>query len=148
MTGLRRPPSGAGRTVGCTGALLVATLLGDACPGETRPGVGPLQLAPRARSFRMPVRRGELPFRYPRAAWRRGAGGEVRLRIHIDEHGVVDTAYVLRSSGDASLDSAALAGARRLRYRPAVRGDDPVGVWAVLPVRYPSRSHPPAREEP
>ncbi len=79
----------------------------------------------------------QVPFAYPEDAWNRGVGGETMLRIHISETGTVDSVSVASSSGDAVLDSAAVAGAWRLRYRPARRGESPVSVWALLPVRYP-----------
>lgn len=86
----------------------------------------------------MPVMQNEeLPFRYPRDAWRQGVGGETVLRIHITEQGRVDSVEVFRGSGHAGLDSAAADGARRLRYEPARQGEAPVDVWATLPVRYP-----------
>lgn len=100
--------------------------------------MGGLKIGMSGTSFHMPVPENERhPFEYPREAWSAGVGGETKLRIHITRRGVVDSAYVLRSSGHAQLDSAALAGVRKLRYRPARQGEDPVGVWAILPVRYP-----------
>lgn len=78
-----------------------------------------------------------FPFEYPEGAWRRGIGGETMLRMHISEFGVVDSVLIDTSSSDRALDSAAVAGARLLTYRPARHGDDPVAVWAFLPVRYP-----------
>lgn len=113
------------------------------CEEAVRPALGGLQIGRRGVSFRMPVMENEeLPFRYPARAWRDGAGGTAVVRIHITEAGAVDSVEVARSSGHAALDSAALADARRLRYRPARRGETPVDVWATLPVRYP---HPAGR---
>ena len=78
-----------------------------------------------------------LPFTYPKDAWERGVGGETTLRIHISSAGFVDSVLVASSSGDPALDSASVAGARLLHYRPARNGDSPVAVWAYLPIRYP-----------
>lgn len=118
------------------GALLLTALA--ACADTVSPVLGGLRLGVRSGPFRMPVMRNEVPpFNYPLAAFQQRIGGETQLRIHISESGRVDSAYVLVSSGHPELDSAALAGARRLRYRPARQGDRPVAVWAVLPVRYP-----------
>lgn len=112
-------------------------LLGG-CADTVTPVLGGLRVGVSGGSFHVPVLQNEhLPFRYPPAAWRERVGGETRLRIHITREGTVDSAYVVKSSGHAALDSAALAGARRLRYRPARQGEEPVAVWAVLPVRYP-----------
>ncbi len=145
-----------GRRVGLAplAALLASAPLLAGCADTMTPVVGGLRVGVSGGSFHVPVLRNErLPFRYPAEAWRERVGGETRLRIHIDREGRVDSAYVVKSSGHPALDSAALAGARDLRYRPARRGEDPVAVWAVLPVRYPmpERVEPdsvPASEEP
>lgn len=91
-------------------------------------------------SQRLPSRRDdETPFRYPVRLWREGVEGEVLLRIHISLEGLVDSVEIERSSGHALLDSLAMSGARELSYRPARRDDQPISVWALLPVRF-SRS--------
>lgn len=143
-----RSPAGTGASgwegpaTRCVPTLLVVLLVGvSGCADTVSPVLGGLNLGVRGKSFHVPVPTTErLPVRYPRSAWEEGVGGETRLRIHIDARGVVDSAYVLRSSGHAALDSAALAGVRRLRYRPARQGETPVAVWAVLPVRFPMPS--------
>lgn len=120
---------------GLLAPLLVAA---PGCADTVTPVLGGLKVGTTGGSFHMPVLESErTPFRYPPEAWREGVGGETRVRIRIDRRGRVDSAYVLDSSGHAALDSAALAGARKLEYRPARQGDRPVAVWAVLPVRYP-----------
>jgi TonB family protein len=82
------------------------------------------------------LQRGEMPFRYPLALWREGVEGEVLLRVHVTALGTVDSVQLEQSSGHAGLDSIALLGARRLRYEPATEGEQPVAVWATLPVRF------------
>lgn len=117
------------------------------CAESVRPVLGGLKLGATPTSFQMPVLQNErLPFEYPRDAWKAGVGGEAVLRIHIAPTGVVDSVRVVRSAGHRSLDSAAVAGARKLRYRPAMHGGEPVEVWGVLPVRYPMPSE--ARKTP
>ena len=119
-------------------ALLVVapSLLG--CAENVRPVLGGLKLGQGTEAFHVPVLENErLPFRYPRSAWEDGVGGETTLRIHITAEGTVDSVEVVSSSGVASLDSAAVSGARQLRYRPARKGETPVAVWGTLPVRYP-----------
>ena len=127
-------------------ALLLAVLPAvAACAESIRPSLGGLKVGASGSAFHVPVMQNDRPpFEYPRQAWEEGVGGETRLRIRIARDGSVDTAYVVQSSGHPALDSAALAGARELRYRPARRGGDPIAVWAVLPVRYPM----PARDRP
>lgn len=118
--------------------LAAAAAVSVGCADTVRPVLGGLRIGAAPTSFQMPVLENEkVPFEYPRDAWEAGVGGETVLRIHISAGGVVDSALVLDSSGHAGLDSAAVAGAMKLRYRPARQGDDPVAVWGVLPVRYP-----------
>ncbi len=126
-------------------ALLVLAPALAACSDAVQPALGGLSIGRPGASFRMPVMENEAPpFAYPDAAWEAGHGGVVVLRIHIDRRGVVDSVYVKSGSGAAPLDSAAREDARRLRFRPARQGEEPVDVWATLPVRYPA---PPSSEE-
>lgn len=130
-----RPPGGGDARLALIPALFLAL---TGCADTVKPVLGGLKLGVSGSSFHVPVMQNERPpFEYPRRAWEEGVGGETRVRIHITAQGRVDSAYVLESSGHPALDSAALAGARRLRYRPARMDDRPVSVWAVLPVRYP-----------
>lgn len=120
--------------------LLGAALLSvTGCADTIRPVLGGLKIGPAADGpFMMPtLLNEESPFEYPAAAWAKGVGGETVLHIHIASNGAVDTVAVAETSGDHTLDSASVAGARLLRYRPARHGDEPVAVWAYLPVRYP-----------
>lgn len=121
---------------------LLALLIAGAslgCAEQVRPVLGGLKIGPAAEGpFVVPELMGEeVPFEYPYDAWQRGVGGEVILRLHIASSGFVDTVAVAKSSGDRVLDSASVAAARLLRYRPARQGDEAVSVWAYLPVRYP-----------
>lgn len=130
-------PSDPGRGRRTAGTALACVLL-VACADTVRPVLGGLKIGTASSSFQMPVMANDKPpFEYPRDAWKAGVGGETVLKIHIAADGGVDSVRVHASSGHASLDSAALAGARKLRYRPARHGDEPVDVWATLPVRYP-----------
>ena len=118
------------------GLIVVVALTG--CADTVTPVLGGLKIGSANQPFYMPVMENEkMPFDYPRAAWEEGVGGETVLKIHISSSGAVDSARVLKSSGHTSLDSAAVAGALKLRYRPARQGDEPVPVWGTLPVRYP-----------
>jgi len=131
-------------------AMLAAALLSaTGCADTIRPVLGGLRIGPAAGGpFVMPsLVNEESPFEYPSDAWESGVGGETVLRIHIASNGVVDTVAVAETSGDRALDSASVAGARLLHYRPARRGDERVAVWAYLPVRYPMPGSA-VREEP
>ena len=105
------------------GALaLVAGLAG--CAGEDEPVQQP-QALPDAN-----------PIEYPAELWDPGVQGETQVLLHVDERGLVDSAYVGRSSGHAEFDSAAVAGGRRLRFTPGRRGDHSVAMWTQLRVRF------------
>lgn len=78
----------------------------------------------------------ESTFHYPEELWNARIEGETLLEIHVSETGAVDSAHVRESSGHAEFDSAAVIGARELRFEPARRGDEPVAVSALLPVQF------------
>lgn len=76
------------------------------------------------------------PFEFPVALWDQKVEGESVLLVHVTANGQVDSVYIHESSGHAAFDSAAVAGARALRFRPAYRGDERIAMWARLPVRF------------
>jgi TonB family protein len=78
----------------------------------------------------------DSPFRYPVAMWDEGVEGETLVMVRVTETGRVDSVYVLESSGQAALDSAAIHGARDLRFTPGRRHDKRVAMWAKVPVRF------------
>ncbi len=84
------------------------------------------------------VGKGGSPFQYPEELWDAQVEGETLLRLYITERGAVDSMRVERTSGYEAFDSAALAGSRSLRFEPARRGDEPVGAWFILPVKFDS----------
>ncbi|MCZ6478238.1 MAG: energy transducer TonB [Gemmatimonadetes bacterium] len=119
-------------------AVGVLLTLATGCSETIRPALGGLVIGERGDAFHMPTLLNErLPFEYPTDAWRDRIGGETVLRLRISSDGIVDSITVERSSGHRSLDSAAVAGATELRYKPARQGEHPVPVWATLPIRYP-----------
>jgi protein TonB len=78
----------------------------------------------------------ESPFIYPEALWDEGVEGQAVVMVHVNEGGAVDSVYVRSTSGYEAMDSAALQGARVLRFEPGRRGAEPVPVWVRLPVRF------------
>ena len=78
----------------------------------------------------------ESPYRYPIDEWDGDVEGEVVVMVHVTDVGDVDSVYVLESSGEPALDSAALAGTRELEFAPGRRGDERIAMWAKLPVRF------------
>lgn len=130
-----------------TGAATAATLLLMGCADTVNPTVGGLRLGVESAPLKPPVRIDSLhPFEYPPAAWTYGASGTTVLKILISEAGTVDSAFVIQSSGDRSLDSAAIANSRFLQWEPAEQGGEPIPIWGRLPVIYPEpedRPHEP-----
>lgn len=51
------------------------------------------------------------------------------LWLFVDEEGTVTNAKVYQSSGSARIDTIAMEGARDIRFRPALKGEQPVPVW-------------------
>lgn len=74
--------------------------------------------------------------RYPESARRQGIQGTTELKIHILADGSVAGAVVARSAGHPDLDEAALDAVKNWRFEPARRGQEPVAVWALIPVRF------------
>lgn len=129
------PPSGPRLSVLGPALALALALAGCA---DTPRAVGGLQLGVNDAPLRPPVPiGGTRSFEYPADAWQEGVGGTTVLRLLISRRGTVDSVLVIQSSGNPSLDSAALVNARRLRYQPAAQGGTPVEVWGRLPVVFP-----------
>ena len=76
------------------------------------------------------------PFEYPVELWDRGVQGEALLLVHVTELGDVDSVSVEMSSGEVAFDSAAVRGARRLRFAPARQADRRIPAWTRVPVRF------------
>jgi TonB family protein len=76
------------------------------------------------------------PIEYPVALWDEQVQGETEVLIHVNELGDVDSAFVSRTSGWPEFDSAAVTGARKLRFTPGRRGDRHVAMWTKIPVRF------------
>jgi len=84
----------------------------------------------------------EVPIAYPAALFDRGVDGEVRLRLFADSTGklVAESTKILESSGYPAMDSAALAGAPRLKFAPGKRHGLPVATafQQAIEFRHPS----------
>lgn len=76
------------------------------------------------------------PVAYPQGLWDRGVQGETEIMVHVNEMGDVDSVLVSKSSGYSDFDSAAVNGARRLRFTPGQRGDRRIAMWTRIPVRF------------
>jgi TonB family protein len=80
----------------------------------------------------------EPPFHYPRALYERRVQGNVTLRLFVDAGGAVrpESTSVAETSGYPPLDSAAVEGARALRFRPARQDGRPLAAAILFPVYF------------
>lgn len=78
------------------------------------------------------------PFQYPAAMLSRKVQANVTLRIHIDSSGrvVPESTTIAESSKVPELDSAAMRGSRDLRFAPAKKRGQPIGVSLLFPVYF------------
>jgi len=78
----------------------------------------------------------ESPFQYPADLYDQGVEGEVRLRLYVDDMGRVhpESTTVASSSGTPALDSAAVRAAALLRFAPAHKDGQPIGMAFYQPV--------------
>jgi periplasmic protein TonB len=78
------------------------------------------------------------PVEYPTALREQGIEGRVLLRLYADSQGtlVAESTKVAESSGYPALDSAAMAGASKLRFSPARRNGRPVAGAFLQPVHF------------
>lgn len=122
------------------GAPVLALLAAAACgrggsAGDAPAAPPPAEEAPVATNPQVPIA-------YPPALFDRGVDGEVRLRLYADSTGklVPESTKILESSGYPAMDSAALAGAPRLKFAPARRHGLPVATafQQAVEFRHPS----------
>lgn len=85
---------------------------------------------------------GDVPIDYPIRLWDQGMEGETLLRVRVTDTGQVDSVEVMESSGQPAFDSAAVSGAKDLRFRPARKGGKRIEVWAKVPVHFSKRPRP------
>jgi len=80
----------------------------------------------------------DSPIQYPPRLYDQKVEGDVVLRLYTDSTGqlVPDSSKVAESSGYPALDSAALAGARKLRFAPARRRGVPVATAFLQPIEF------------
>ena len=111
------------------GGVAAALLMGLACGGESEiEQPTPLY--------------GDVPIDYPIQLWDQDMEGQTLLRVRVSDTGAVDSVEVVGSSGYEAFDSAAVAGARDLRFSPARRNGARIEVWATVPVRFSKRPRP------
>jgi TonB family protein len=113
--------------------------------GGSSPGVPPDQEPPVALNA-------DSPIQYPPRLYDQKVEGEVVLRLFVDSVGrlLPESSRVAESSGYPALDSAALTGARKLRFAPARRHGLAIATAFLQPVefRHPPSGGPVAKGEP
>jgi protein TonB len=90
---------------------------------------------------------GVLPFHYPGALYALKRQGNVTLRLFVDSTGqtVPESTRVEEPSLYADFDTAAVNGARSLRFVPAKLHGEPIGMTILFPVYF---RHPEAQPLP
>jgi TonB family protein len=80
----------------------------------------------------------DSPIQYPPRLYDQKVEGDVVLRLFVDSTGrmLPESSRVAESSGYPALDSAALTGARRLRFAPARRHGLPIATAFLQPVEF------------
>ena len=80
----------------------------------------------------------DVPIAYPPALFEQKVEADVTLRLFVDSTGklIPESTHVAEGSGYPALDSAALAGARALRFAPAKRHGVPVATEFLQPVEF------------
>jgi periplasmic protein TonB len=73
---------------------------------------------------------------YPPASLRAGEEGAVTFRVLVDERGHPLQVNVMKSSGHARLDDAAMRAVRRWVFVPPTRNGQPVRSWSRVSVRF------------
>jgi protein TonB len=99
-------------------------LYADAAPVEETPVLWNLRLV----DMRPPI--------YPPRCLRLGIEGRVKVRVLVGENGRPQEVTVGQSSGEASLDQAAIEAVREWRFEPAKRNGVAVRAWAIVPVEF------------
>ena len=74
--------------------------------------------------------------RYPQRARRMGYEGLVMLKVLVDENGRVDDLEVLKSSGYAVLDRAAITSVKTWLFEPGTEAGKKKKMWVKIPVRF------------
>lgn len=73
---------------------------------------------------------------YPLRARRMGYEGLVMLKVQVDEYGRVDDLEILKSSGYAVLDQAAISSVRKWLFEPGTEGGNKKKMWVKIPIRF------------
>jgi len=73
---------------------------------------------------------------YPEPARKAHIEGQVLVKGLVDINGKIIYVQVIQSSGNSSLDQAAMAAARNAKFTPAKQRDEFVRVWVSIPFKF------------
>ena len=73
---------------------------------------------------------------YPPEAKANKIQGKVYIRLFVNSTGKVGKGEVAKSSGNKLLDDSALDAAQKFLFKPAQKGNQPVGVWVTFPITF------------
>jgi TonB family protein len=73
---------------------------------------------------------------YPKADKEAGHAGTVIVQAFVDENGDVTEATVKDSPGWEGLDKAAINAIKQTKFKPALKGEKPMGVYITVPVKF------------
>lgn len=110
-----------------------------AAPARPSPPPAPAAPAPvqeKVVAKKLPSPLNRVKPRYPVSSRERGEQGDTFVEIEISRDGKAESVRVSKSSGYPELDKAALAAARRMRFRPAEKNGRRTPSKAILPVRF------------
>lgn len=116
--------------IGLTGWIVMGLLLSAGGPEAQSPGERLQSPAVLEASF------DAVPLRYPPVQQRNGTGGTTVVQVSVAASGEASAVSVRLSSGNRSLDRAAIDYAGRLRFESARRDGQPVEGTLLLPVNF------------
>lgn len=93
-----------------------------------------IKFIPREAKYPVPI--GGIDVKYPDHLRMRGIQGTVVITAGLDEQGNVFDALVLKSSGNATLDTMALRAVLKARFTPAMQGDKAFAVKINVPIMF------------
>jgi len=71
---------------------------------------------------------------YPKEASEAGIEGIVEVYTYVDTFGNVTSTVVLKGFPGTGLNEAAIEAIKQTSWKPAIKGDQPVGMWVKIPV--------------
>ena len=77
-----------------------------------------------------------IPIIYPAELWDQQISGQTMLLLRVNSLGQVDSVAIDSTSGYPEFDSAAIRGARGLRFIAARQGERRIPMWTRVPVRF------------